>query len=110
VDVTELPRGSEVYLIERIEDDTKRMEHRLFRMRTLAKLRILPIEIERVEIFKTRGRTYRLLIELVAAHSRKDEVGEINLHVNHLDDLASSLMVMHAFKSHCRAVSVVFDA
>ncbi len=50
------------------------------------------------------------MIDLVAAHSRKDEVGEINLHVNHLDDLASSLMVMHAFKSHCRAVSVVFDA
>jgi type VI secretion system protein ImpG len=106
VDVTELPRGTEVYLIERAQ---KKADERMFRMRTMTRLRILPIAIESVDIFRTHARTYRLLVRFEAAHSRKDEIGDIPLYINHLDDLPSSLTVLFAFKAHLQRASVVFD-
>jgi type VI secretion system protein ImpG len=106
VDMTELPRGTEVYLIENTD---KKSKARTFRFRTLGKLRILPIEIESVDIFKTKHKSYRLLVRFTTAFRRNDEIGDIDLYVNHLDDLPSSLMVLYAFKRHLRSVSVVWD-
>ena len=106
VDATELPAGTEVFLIERAG---KPADQRVFRMRTLAKLRLLPIEIESLDIQRTRARTYRLFIHFTAAFRRNDEIGELNLYVNHLDDLVSSISVLYALKEHLRSASVVFD-
>jgi len=100
VDATELPAGTEVFLIERAG---KPADQRVFRMRTLAKLRLLPIEIESLDIQRTRARTYRLFIHFTAAFRRNDEIGELNLYVNHLDDLVSSISVLYALKEHLRS-------
>jgi type VI secretion system protein ImpG len=107
VDVTELPRGTEVYLVENTE---KKAKQRTFRFRTLGKLRILPIAIENVDIFKTtRSRGFRLFVQFTTHHPRNDEIGDVDLYVNHLDDLPSSLTVLYAFKRHLRSASVVFN-
>ncbi len=106
VDATELPEGTEVYLIER---GTKLTEARAFRVRTRARLRILPIQLEALEVLRTRARTYRIQLRFTAAFRRNDELSELNLYVNHLDDLASSISVLHAIKTHLRSASVVFE-
>lgn len=106
VDTTELPPGTQVYLIERAG---KPADQRVFRMRTQARLRLLPIQLEGLDILRTRARTYRLLFRFAAAFRRNDEIGELNLYVNHLDDLASSISVLYAIKSHLRSASVTFD-
>ncbi len=106
VDATELPEGTEVYLIER---GSKTTNERVFRMRTRARLRILPIQIEALDILRTKARTYRLQLRFSAAFRRNDELSELNLYVNHLDDLASSISVLHTIKTHLRSASVVFE-
>ena len=105
VDVAEVPRGAEAILARKTvegRDDT-------FHFRTLAKLRILPIEIAGVDLFRVRGRGHRLLVRFEASFPRNDEIGELPLYVNHLNDLRSSLTVLYELKKHLRAVSVVFD-
>jgi type VI secretion system protein ImpG len=106
VDTTELPEGTEVYLIER---GGKMAEDRAYRARTRARLRILPIQLEALDVLRTRARTYRIQLRFSAAFRRNDEIGELNLYVNHLDDLASSISVLHTIKTHLRSASVVFD-
>lgn len=105
-DVAELPAGSEVLLIE---PAAKGAEPRVFRMRTRGKLRILPIELASVNLLRVRGRGARIVLRFTSKLSRNDEIGELNLHINHLDDLASSIAVLHALKKHLRSASVVFD-
>jgi type VI secretion system protein ImpG len=107
VDATLVPRGTEVYLISRPEREGDTPE--VFRFRTLAKLRLLPIEITGVEIIRLGGRGYRLLLRMAAAFPRNDEIGELSLHINHLNDLRSSLTVLHELKAHLSSASVVFD-
>ena len=106
VDATELPEGTEVYLIER---NAKGTDERAFRVRTQARLRILPIRIEALDVLRTRARTYRLQLRFSAPFRRNDELSELNLYVNHLDDLASSISVLHTIKTHLRSVSIVFE-
>ncbi|AUX23304.1 hypothetical protein SOCEGT47_038270 [Sorangium cellulosum] len=105
-DVAELPAGSEVLLIE---PGAKGAEPRVFRMRTRSRLRILPIELASVNLLRARGRGVRIVLRFTSKFSRNDEIGEIDLHINHLDDLASSIAVLHALKKHLRSASVVFD-
>ncbi|MFT3765640.1 MAG: type VI secretion system baseplate subunit TssF [Minicystis sp.] len=105
VDATELPAGTEVYLVERAGKPTPRA----FRMRTQARLRILPLELDGLDIQRTRARTYRILFRFTADFRRNDDIGELNLYVNHLDDLASSIAVLYALKQHHRAASVTFE-
>ena len=106
VDVAELPRGTEVYLIENANKKTKQ---RVFRFQTLSKMRILPIEIESVDLIPTRSRHHRMIIRFSTAFRRNDEIGDVDMYVNHLDDLPSSLTVLFAFKRHLKSASVVFD-
>jgi type VI secretion system protein ImpG len=106
VDTTELPAGTEVYLIER---GGKAGGELPFRMRTQARLRILPIQLDVIEVLRTRARTYRIQLRFSAAFRRNDELSELNLYVNHLDDLASSISVLHTIKAHLRSASVVFE-
>lgn len=106
VDTTELPEGTEVYLIER---GSKTAGERVFRMRTRARLRILPIQLDALDVLRTRARTYRIQLRFSAAFRRNDELSELNLYVNHLNDLASSISVLHTIKAHLRSASVVFE-
>ena len=106
VDTTELPEGTEVYLIAR---GSLGASDRTFRVRTRARLRILPIKLEALDILRTKARTYRLQLRFTAPFRRNDELSELNLYVNHLDDLASSIAVLHTIKTHLRSASVVFE-
>jgi type VI secretion system protein ImpG len=54
-------------------------------------------------------RGYRLLIRLVANTAHNQDLHELSLHINHLDDLRSSLTVMHELKKHLRSASVLYD-
>ncbi|WP_437594413.1 type VI secretion system baseplate subunit TssF [Sorangium sp. So ce1000] len=105
-DAAELPAGTEALLIE---PAAKGAEPRVFRMRTRNRLRILPIELASVNLLRVRGRGVRILLRFTSSFSRNDEIGELNLHINHLDDLASSIAVLHALKKHLTSASVVFD-
>lgn len=106
VDIAEIPSGTEAYLVERASKPT---EQRVFRMSTQAPLRILPIELADLHTLRTRARTYRLFLRFTSAFRRNDDIGELNLYVNHLDDLASSIAVLYALKTHLRSASVTFD-
>nr|ALD83711.1 hypothetical protein [Sorangium cellulosum] len=105
-DAAELPAGSEALLIE---PAAKGAEPRVFRMRTRHRLRILPLSLASVNLLRARGRGVRILLRFTSNFPRNDEIGELNLHINHLDDLASSIAVLDALKKHLASVSVVFD-
>ncbi|HET9934808.1 MAG TPA: type VI secretion system baseplate subunit TssF [Polyangiaceae bacterium] len=101
-----LPRGTEVLLTSPSVDGAP---EQIFRFKTLAELRVLPLEVRSVEMVALRGRGYRLLIRLVASHPTNAEVRSLSLHVNHLDDLRSSVTVLQALKDHALRCSVSYD-
>jgi type VI secretion system protein ImpG len=106
VDVSELPRGSEVNLVA---PATPESPERVYRFRTLADLRILPIEIEGLDTLRVGSRGHRLLLRFAAAFPRSEPIGELELHVDYLNDLQSSLVAMHELRTHVRSVSVVYS-
>jgi type VI secretion system protein ImpG len=107
VDTVDLPRGSEVLLIE---PPARGAEPRVFRMRTLQRLRILPIAVDGANLLRVPGKGggVRMLLHFSSRLACNATIGELSLHVNHLDDLTSSIAVLHALKKHLRAASVVF--
>lgn len=106
VDVTALPRGLQVNLLHRPGKDARDQS---FRFQTLAPLRILPISLDGLDIFRTKARGYRILLRFSAQFRRNDEIGEISIYVNQLNDLLSSLAVFYQLKEHLRGSSVVFE-
>lgn len=105
VDMSELPRGTEVHLTHRARHAANDV---VFAFETLAPLRIFALDLESVDIFRRRGQGFRILFRFVAPFARNDEIGDLALHVNQLNDLFSSLTVFYALKSHVKGVSVVF--
>jgi type VI secretion system protein ImpG len=95
-----------VLLIRRPEKDAP---EQAFRFQTQSKLRILPIALEAIDIFRTKTRSFKLLFKFTAGFPRNDDIGDVSLYVNHLNDLMSSMTVLYALKSHVRGASVVFD-
>lgn len=106
VDVVELPAGTRVYGVSR--PGTGGAE-RVVHLRSQAKLRLLPIGLERVDIHKLRPSGWRLLFRFAAGFARNDEIGEVELYVNHLNDLASSLSVLYELRTHLVRATVVFE-
>jgi type VI secretion system protein ImpG len=106
VDVSVLPRGSQVSLVRRGEGDAPDA-HFLFR--TLAPLRLLPIELEGVETFARKKRGVRIALRFAATFARHDDVDEVELHVDYLSDLHSSWLVLHALQEHLVASSVLWS-
>lgn len=104
VDMTSIPSGTEVQLSRTVEG-----REQIFRFVTLAKLDVLPIDLEAVDIHRLRGRGFRLLLRFATAFPRNDELPSLRLLVNHLDDLFSSSTVYHALKTHLRQASVVWS-
>ncbi len=101
-----LPKGTEVLLTSPASDEEAAQT---YRFKTLAELCVLPLEVRSAEIVTLRGRGYRLLIRLMASHPTNAEVKSLRLHVNHLDDLRSSVTVLQALKEHVQGCSVLFD-
>lgn len=106
-DATVLPAGTEVVLRKPGEDDGE--PDRLFRFRTLAKLCILPLRIQSVDQLPVHGRGPRLSIRLAAHAPSNQPLDELTLHVNHLDDVRSSITVLHELKAHLRKASVFYE-
>ena len=105
VDVSTLPQGTEIELVRRGATGADEVFH----MRTLAPLRILPIAIDGVDMLRAPGRGHRILVRLSAQFARNDDLGELDLWVDYLNDLHSSLLVGHELRTHLRRASVVWS-
>jgi type VI secretion system protein ImpG len=106
VEVTELPRGTELAVVERRGAGAP---DRVARFQTTAKLRILPIELTSVDIFTVRTKGFRIVLRFETPFARSEDIGDLSLQVSHLDDLRSSMTVLHTLRAHLRGTSVVFD-
>jgi type VI secretion system protein ImpG len=102
----ELPRGTEVLLRKPADEDEP---ERIFRFRTLASLRLLPLRVARVDMVPRRQGGQRVLIRLVANNPSNQELNSLSFHVNHLDDLRSSITVLYELKAHLESASVLYD-
>ncbi len=105
VDTASIPSGTEVQLARANEKG----EEEIFRFQTLAKLDIRPLELEAVDIYRMRGRGFRLLLRFATAFPRSDELGSMRLLVNHLGDLFSSSTVFYELKTHLRQATIVYS-
>lgn len=101
-DAAEVPRGT---LVALSSDDT---EASTLEFRTLSPLRLLPIELDRVDLLKLGNRGYRLFLRFESDFPRKDDIGELNLYVNHLNDFVSSLTVHYHLKKSLTRVHAFF--
>lgn len=106
VDVSTIPRGAEVSLVA---PATAESPERVYRFRTLDELRVLPIEIEGLDTLRVGSRGFRIVVRFSAPFPRNEAIGDLNLHVDYLNDLQSSLVAMHELRTHLRAVSVVWS-
>lgn len=104
VDAVDVPRGTEV-MIERPSAASGRSS---FRFRTLAALRVLPIEIVSLKPIVIRNQVRRIVIEIESAFARNDAIGTLSLHINHLNDLYASMMVMFAMRAHVVRAGIVW--
>lgn len=105
VDGTTVPSGTEVLLSQTGDKG----EEKTYRFQTLAPLDLRPIELEAVDIYRVRGRGFRLLLRFGSAFPRSDDVGTMRLLVNHLDDLFSSSTVFYQLEKHLRQATVVYS-
>lgn len=107
VDPATLPSGSEVVLVE---PGMRGADDRIFRFRTVGDLRILPLELSSVVPLRLPDKTLRLVLQFhwTTRHAMNVDLGDLHLHINHLDDLASSLTVAHALEKNLEAASVVY--
>lgn len=106
VEVTEVPGGTEVVFTARAEDGGA---DEVLAFRAQAPLRLVPVRVVGLDALKRPGGGTRLALRLEGQFERSDELGWIDLLVNHLDDLASSLTVSFHLRRCLEAVRVVFD-
>lgn len=109
VDVGTVPRGADVVVSPTpAAVSASNLPPRLT-FRTLAPLRVLPITLDRVDLFAPEGGGYRMVLGFSAAHDRVDPIEQLSLYINHLNDFQSSLTVQFALKRHLKRASIVFD-
>lgn len=108
VDVSELPRGSQVRLVRKAAADSGAQDS-VFLFRTLSSLRILPIELQAADMIVRHKRQPRLVLRFASAFDRAEEIGELPLYIDYLGDLHSSLLVLHALERHLMASTVVWS-
>jgi len=97
----ELPKGCE------FEFSTQGGDTAIFL--TLFSLRILPLFIASVNMPYTPGKGFRLLVQLNTPYSRNEDIGNIRIHINHLNNYKASLQVFHTLKQFIKKTSIVFD-
>lgn len=107
VDVSVLPRGAQVGLVKTATEADAR--DTVFAFRTLASLRILPIELKAVDTLVRPKGQLRLALRFSAAFDRGDDIAELPLYIDYLGDLHSSLLVLHALERHLTSSSVVWS-
>jgi type VI secretion system protein ImpG len=105
VDPVEIPVHTEVGL----DDKSSRGSGAVYRFRTLAPLRLFPIELVGAHTLVTRGKGARIVLLFESPFPRNDDLGELALHVNHLNDLYASQLVLYALKTHLRRVTLVTE-
>jgi type VI secretion system protein ImpG len=108
VDVSVLPRGSQVSLVRRAATDDGSPDS-VFVFRTLSSMRLLPIELQAVDTFVRNRRQARIALRFSAAYARGEDIKELPLYIDYLGDLHSSLLVMHALQAHLVSTSVVWS-
>ncbi len=106
-DASELPAGAVVAVHE--EPGLNGEPGERFFFRTLAPLRVLPLSLLSVNTV-SRGSAYRILIRLQANSPSNQELNSLALHINHLDDLPSSIMVFQRLREHIREARVLYGA
>jgi len=107
-DASEIPRGTEV-LLKRPADELGDPEC-VYRFRTLAALRILPIRVTSVDTLSRADGGFRFLIRIAANSAHNRELDSLALYINHLDDLRSSMTVAHELRTHLKSASVFYEA
>lgn len=75
---------------------------------TTAGLRILPVILDAVDLYRRPGGGFRMVFAFESGFFRNDEIGELNLFVNYLDDVLSSLHVLDALKAHIQDSGAIF--
>lgn len=109
VDAGSVPRGAEVVVSPLKETLSSQKLPARLSFRTLAPIRILPITLDRVDLFAPESGGYRMVLGFSAAHDRVDPIEQLALYINHLNDFQSSLTVQYALKRHLKRASIVFD-
>lgn len=104
VDAISLPRGMEVHVATKAHLG----ERPPYRFRTMAPLRVLPIQLDAIRTRVSGGKLRRILLQFSSAHPRNDEIGTLSLNIDHLSDLTASMAVYFALKTHARRASVVY--
>jgi type VI secretion system protein ImpG len=112
VDMSVLPRGAQVSLVQKPAADggtgSDRVKDKTFVFRTLSSVKLLPIALDGVDtLIRPKGQL-RLLLRFSAKHERGDDFSELPLHIDYLGDLHSSLLVLHALERHLVASSLVW--
>lgn len=99
-DVITYPKGTEVALAG------ERGARALFA--TERDLVVLPIKLEAIDTLLRPKSGTRVVLSFRAPFPRNDAIGLLPLHVNHLDDYAASLTVLHRLRRHLERAVVVF--
>lgn len=107
VDVSELPRGSQVSLVRKAADSNS--QDSVFVFRTLSSMRVLPIALQAVDTLARNKRQQRVVLRFGAPFARAEDIGELPLYIDYLGDLHSSLLVLHALQRHLVTSSVVWS-
>ena len=76
---------------------------------TTSDLTLRPLTLDRATMPLTPGSGYRLHLEFSAPHRRSEAVGDLRLHINHLNNYKASLQVFHTLRRHLRRASVLYD-
>ncbi|MEY4579530.1 MAG: hypothetical protein RL701_4233, partial [Pseudomonadota bacterium] len=93
VDASTIPKGSEVRVTATstqsvtsaraaLGDGT--LDGSTMTFRTMRALRVLPLSLMSVDMYRRSNKSYRLLIQVEGAFFRNDTIGEINLYLDHL--------------------------
>ena len=91
VDAAEIPKGTRVFSTgEGRSDGPLNGEPLVACFQTLSALRVLPYDLEWVEILRIPGAGFKLLLRVKSDFARNDDIGELNFHINHLNDFTSS--------------------
>ena len=110
VDMSVLPRGAQVSLVQKPAADGRDVDtDKTFVFRTLSSMKILPITLDGVDMLMRPKGQLRLLLRFSAKHERGDEFSELPLHIDYLGDLHSSLLVMHALERHLVSSALVWS-
>jgi len=108
VDVSVLPRGSQVNLVKKAEVDSESQD-RVFVFRTLSSLRLLPVELQGADMIVRNKRQQRLVLRFGAAFARSEPIEVLPLYIDYLGDLHSSLLVLHALQRHLTTSAIVWS-